>query len=105
MEKLTSNLFEEKVVNSGRPVLIDFNTPWCGPCKKLTPIVEELAEEYKETVDIYEVDASAEPGIAQKYGVMSIPTLVFFNNGEMTDRIVGLVAKDKIQKKLQSLLD
>ena len=104
MEKLNQATFEKKVLNAQTPVVVDFNTAWCGPCKKLTPILEELQSEFTGKAIFFEVDASAEPNIAQQYDVMSIPTVILFSNGQPQERIVGLTAKDKIKTKINLLL-
>lgn len=96
--------FDEEVTNSSVPVMIDFFADWCGPCKMLMPIVEELAGEYEGKVNILKLDVDESQDLAQKYGVMSIPTLVFIKNGEEVDRITGALPKDALQEKLNALM-
>ncbi|MBN1296537.1 thioredoxin [bacterium] len=103
MESLNEKQFQEKVVNSVGLVLVDYGATWCGPCKKLKPLLEELAGTKADQAEFYYVDAGEQPTLAQKYGVMSLPTLLFFKNGEVKDRIVGLVAREKIVDKIDAL--
>jgi len=96
--------FQELVLDPEVPVVVDFSAEYCGPCKKLAPILAELADELKGKVDFYEVDAAAEASIAQKYGVMSLPTILIFKNGDIKERVVGLIARDKLLKKINKLV-
>lgn len=103
MESLIDSQFEEKVLKNSKLVLVDYGATWCGPCKKIKPILEELSGTMSDKVDIFYVDAGEQPALAQQYGVMSLPTLLFFKNGDVKDRIIGLVAKEKIVGKIDSL--
>jgi len=103
MESLKATQFDEKVINNSKLTIVDYGATWCGPCKKIKPILEELAGTMADKTDIFYVDAGEEPALAQKYGVMSLPTLLFFKNGEVKDRIIGLVAKEKIIEKINAL--
>ncbi|MFQ5720425.1 MAG: thioredoxin [Acidobacteriota bacterium] len=96
--------FEAKVLGAERPVMADFSAAWCGPCKKLKPVVEELAGEYDGRVDIVHVDVDEARQTASRYGVMSVPTLLFFDGGEVTDQVTGLATKESLQKRLEQLL-
>ncbi len=100
----TDENFEEEVVKSDIPVLVDFYADWCGPCKMLTPIIEELATEYEGKVKIGKVDVDEAGAVAGKYGVMSIPTIIFFKGGEVVDQAVGFVPKEELAKKLDALV-
>jgi len=86
------------------PVLVDFWAEWCGPCRKIGPIVEELATEYQGKAKVLKVNVDENAAVAQKFQVMSIPTLIFFKNGEKVDDIVGAVPKTAIEDKLKALL-
>lgn len=92
---ITTAAFSEEVLQSDIPVLVDFWASWCGPCKMLSPIVDALSNEVT-NVKICKVNVDEEPGLAQKYRVMSIPTLMVFQNGEPVKTSVGLVSKEKI---------
>ena len=87
--------FREEVVNSDRPVLIDFFAPWCGPCRMVVPIVEQIAEE-REDIKVVKINIDEEPGLASQFRVMSIPTLVVFKNGVVVNQAVGARSKDAI---------
>ena len=101
---LTDDIFEEKVLKSKMPVLVDFWAAWCMPCSKLTPIIEELSEEYKGKVKFGKVNVDECPSMSQKYGIRSIPTLLIFKNGKVISQIIGVHPKRNIQKKLKEVL-
>src|SRR6516164_9559868 len=90
---LTQGSFAKEVLQSATPVLVDFWAPWCGPCRGLTPILDELADEYNGRVKIAKVNVDEEQGLAAEYGVSSIPTLLLFKQGQVADQIVGLRSK------------
>ena len=90
---LTQNNFSQEVLQSSTPVLVDFWAQWCGPCKALTPILDELADEYDGRVKIGKVNIDDEQALAAEYGVRAIPTLLLFNQGQVADQIVGLRSK------------
>jgi thioredoxin 1 len=96
--------FADKVLGAQRPVLVDFSAAWCGPCKKLKPIVEELAGEYAGRIDMVHIDVDAARETAARYGIMSVPTLLFFKGGEPAGQLTGLVARDALKKRLDQLL-
>jgi len=102
--EITEANFEEKVMQSDKPVLLDFWAEWCGPCRMIGPLVEELAEEYKEQAVIGKVDVDSNPGIAGKFGIRNIPTVLFIKNGEVADKQVGAVPKSNLESKLKALL-
>lgn len=92
---ITRQNFKQEVINSDKPVLIDFWAPWCGPCRVIGPIVEQVAEE-NDAVKVGKVNVDEQPELAQAFGVMSIPTLVVMKNGEVTNRVVGVQTKRAI---------
>jgi thioredoxin 1 len=92
--------WESEVLGSDTPVLVDFWAEWCGPCKMIAPIVDELAEEYDGKLRVAKLDADANPDILTNYQIMGIPTLILFKNGEAVARITGFKPKDKIVSKL-----
>ncbi len=102
--QLTENNWEEEVLNSDIPVLVDFWAPWCGPCRMVAPIVSEIAEEYAGKLKVGKLNTDEESGIAVRYGIMSIPTLMIFKNGEVADQIVGAVPKEYFVQKLEQIL-
>jgi thioredoxin 1 len=101
---VTDQNFQEEVLNSSTPVLVDFYAEWCGPCKMIAPIIDELAGEYEGKAKIVKVNVDESPSTAQGFGVMSIPTLIFFKGGAEVDRITGALPKDVLAEKLDSLL-
>ena len=101
---ITDDSFQSEVVESSIPVLVDFWAVWCGPCRMVAPIVEELAVEYEGRVKVGKVDVDSEQKIAADYGIRSIPTLFIFKNGELADQIVGAVPKKQLVEKLEAVL-
>ena len=90
--------FKEKVLEADKPVLCDFWAEWCGPCKQISPILSELAEDYKEKILIVKVNIDENPEIPSNYGIMSIPTLILFKNGKSVSSQIGLVEKSSLVK-------
>ncbi len=101
--EITDENFESEVLNSDLPVLIDFWAAWCGPCRMIAPLVEELAGEYEGKIKIGKLDVDNNQQTAIKYGVRSIPTLLVFKNGEVKDTIIGAVPKSQISQKLDAV--
>lgn len=101
--ELTDNNYIE-ILDSQKPVLVDFWAEWCGPCKLIGPVVEDLAREYDGKAVIAKVDVDNNPAVSAKYGIRSIPTLLFFKNGEIVDKQIGAVPKSILAKKLEAQL-
>ena len=100
--------FEESILKTDLPALIDLWAPWCAPCKMIAPVIEELAAEYEGKVVIGKLNVDENPGIASRYGVTSIPTLIFFKDGEARDHMIGVPAgnaKKVIEDKLKNIMD
>ena len=100
----TDGNFDELVLNSDKPVIVDFWAEWCGPCRMVGPIVEEVGVDYEGKAVVAKVDVDSNPGITAKYGIRNIPTILFFKNGEVADKQVGAVPKSAIVGKLDALL-
>jgi thioredoxin 1 len=96
--------FEQEVIKSEKPVLVDFWAPWCGPCRAIGPVVEDLAEVYKDRIKVAKLNIDDNPKTATVYGVMSIPTIVLFKNGNAMDKVVGLVPKDRLEELVKKAL-
>lgn len=103
--ELTDNNFDDEVLNSENPVLVDFWAEWCGPCRMIGPVVEELANDYDGKVKVGKVDVDSNPEVSVKYGIRSIPALLIFKNGEVVDQIIGAVPKSHLTKQLEAQLN
>lgn len=103
--EVTDADFEQKVLQSSTPVLVDFWAPWCRPCQMLTPVLTELAEEYADKLTIAKVDIDQYPAIASKYGVMTIPNMFIFKDGKPASNIVGFKPKPQLKQSLDAILD
>jgi len=103
--EVNDTTFEDEVVKSDTPVLVDFWAPWCGPCNMITPIIEELAQEYDGKYKVFKLNVDESPQTAATFGVMSIPTMILFKAGEVVEFIVGANnSKESLKKKMDALL-
>ena len=102
--EVNDDTWEELVLKSDTPVMVDFWAEWCGPCKMIAPAVHDMAEEFDGKLQVAKLDVDASPNVAMKYGVRSIPALIFFKNGEPVDQLIGAVPKGALKKKVDSVL-
>lgn len=100
----TEKNFQTEVLDSEQPVLVDMFATWCGPCRMMGPVIEELANEYKESVKVGKLDIDENSDIAAKYGVMSVPTFLVFKNGEVAAKVVGAVPKEELMSAVDKAL-
>ncbi len=100
VQEFTDTNFEQEVLSSDHPVLVDFWAPWCGPCRMIAPMVEELAKENTGSFKIGKINIDDNPNVAQNYGVSAIPTLMIFKNGEVVERFVGVRPKNQLQSAI-----
>jgi thioredoxin 1 len=104
MNEFTDGNFQEEVIASSIPVVVDFTAPWCGPCKMLGPILEELVPVFEGKAKIGKVNVDNSPQTASKYGIISIPTILFVKNGVVVDQHVGLLGKESLKKKIEQFV-
>ncbi|NQX97343.1 MAG: thioredoxin [Flavobacteriales bacterium] len=102
--ELTDANFEELVMKSDKPVLVDFWAVWCGPCRMVGPVVEEIANDYEGKAIVGKVDVDNNPEVAQKFGIRNIPTILFIKNGEVIDKQVGAAQKAQLTEKLDAIM-
>lgn len=99
--EVTDKTFDQVVLEADLPTMVDFWAVWCGPCKMIAPVLEEIAQEYEGQLQVTKLDVDHNNETAMKYGVMSIPTLILFNNGQPVERLVGFMPKEKLLSKLR----
>lgn len=104
MLELDDDTFEETVLNSEKPILVDFWAPWCGPCKAIAPTLEALEKTYGDKMTFAKVNVDENPLSPSKYNVQAIPTLIFFKNGKVADQITGMVGKEKLETTIKAVL-
>ncbi len=102
VHEFTDDNFDSEVIQASGPVLVDFWAPWCGPCRQIAPMIDELARENLGSIKIGKVNIDDSPGAAQQYGVSSIPTLMLFKNGDVSERFVGVQPKARLQQSLDA---
>ncbi|HXG38026.1 MAG TPA: thioredoxin [Bacteroidota bacterium] len=103
--EVTDANFESEVIKSDKPVLVDFWAEWCGPCRMIAPIVEEIAKEYNGTLKVGKMDVDANPQVSMQFGIRSIPTLLIFKGGRVVDQVIGAVPKRVLTEKLSKHLN
>ncbi len=96
--------FDAEILNSDTPALVDFWAPWCGPCRAIAPVLDEIAEEYKGKVKVAKINVDENRKLAGNHGVMSIPTMILFKNGKALDKIIGLVPKERLKELMDKAL-
>ncbi|MBU2540815.1 MAG: thioredoxin [Candidatus Omnitrophica bacterium] len=101
---LDDNNFQKEILEGEKPAMVDFYTTWCGPCKIVSPIIEELAEEYKGRFKVAKVNVEEAQNVATKYSIMSVPTLLFFKAGRVIDQVVGVLSKQQLKIKMDKFL-
>lgn len=102
--EVTDSTFEQEVITSSIPVLVDFWAPWCGPCRMVAPVVEEIAKEYIGQLKVVKINTDENPNVASQYGIRSIPTLMIFKGGQRVDMVVGAVPKTTLSQTLAKYL-
>ncbi|MBJ7347804.1 MAG: thioredoxin [Thermoleophilaceae bacterium] len=102
--EVTDDNFQAEVIESGTPTLVDFWAPWCGPCRMVAPVLEEIAKERGEAIKIVKLNVDENPNTAAKFQVMSIPTLILFKNGDVAHKVIGALPKRKLDAELEPVL-
>lgn len=104
VQQITDTNFDKEVLKSKKLVLVDFWAAWCGPCKMVAPVIDEIADEYKDAVKVVKVNTDENPSTAASYGIRSIPTLLIFNEGHIIDTIIGAIPKSTVVNRIQECL-
>lgn len=104
VSQVTDASFKQEVINNNLPVLVDFWAPWCGPCRMVSPVVDEIAEEYESSIKVVKINTDENPTIAAEYGIRSIPTLMIFKAGERVDTVIGAVPKSTLSSTLNKYI-
>lgn len=104
VKQIQDTTFDAEVLNSDKLVLVDFWAPWCGPCRMIAPVIDEVAREYGESIKVVKVNTDENPSTAASYGIRSIPTLLIFNNGNIVDTIIGAIPKTTVVNRIQKCL-
>ena len=102
--EINDDNFDEEIKNQQIPLLVGFWAPWCGPCRAIGPMIEELAESYAGKIDVKKCNVDDNPVTPSKFGIKSIPTLIFFKDGKMSEQVVGIVAKNKLEEIIEKLV-
>ncbi|MBO8129679.1 MAG: thioredoxin [Peptococcaceae bacterium] len=105
VKELNESNFEQEVIKSDKPVLVDFWAPWCGPCRSLAPIIEEIADDFQGQITVGKLNVDDNKSLTAQYGIKGIPTLLFFKNGEIVNKEVGFVAKEVLVEKINDLMN
>ena len=102
--KVDDSNFESEVLESAQPVVVDFSATWCGPCKKLEPIVDEVARDFEDKVKVVKIDVESAPGTAAKFAILQVPTLLFIRDGQVKDEHKGLLSKPQLVDRVERVL-
>lgn len=102
--EIDANNFDDEVLNADKPVVVDFWAPWCGPCKMVSPVIEEIAADNKDKLKVCKVNVDENKDVASKYQVMSIPAIFVFENGEVKDQVTGYLSKEELQERIDQVV-